>query len=70
MKLEIYMKSGNVITLKGIKEYSGKFQGNRITELTLKYYPLRRPNRTVNVKSIDLSQIEAIVEINTFFRLT
>lgn len=62
MKLEIYMKSGNVIHLKGIESCDIRYNSNTITSLTLTTKSgFLKPSRALFVPSIDLSQIEAIV---------
>lgn len=63
MKLEIYMKSGNVIHLNGIKSCNIKYTGNTITSLSVETKTsLFAPARKLFVPSVDLSQIEGIVQ--------
>ena len=61
MKLTIYMKSGNKIVLRFIKAYQVQKVENRIVGLTItrtQFWPGQR----LMVKTIDLSQIEAITQ--------
>lgn len=62
MKLRIYMKSGNVIVLPGIKNYKIKNVGNAITYLQMDQTFFSRCFSRVRllIQTIDLSQIEAI----------
>lgn len=63
MKLNIYMKSGNVIPVHGVKEWKVNTIGNSVTTLSIKYtwFAIRVYSRErLLVGSIDLSQIEAI----------
>ena len=61
--LRIFMKSGNVVTLRGIKDWKIQTTGNRITrlEITRRRYAVLFYARPI-MSSIDLSQIEAITE--------
>lgn len=59
MKLKIYMKSGNVIPLFGIKNYNFQYRGNTIVGVELH---VRRWSRArLIIGTIDMSQIEAVV---------
>jgi hypothetical protein len=63
MKLKLYMKSGNVIIIKGIKDIHYKYIGNEITALTVEWTWLAKKfsqKRGVLLKSVDLSQIECM----------
>lgn len=63
MKLKLYMKSGNVVTVSGVKNVKYKHHGNEITELTVEWTWLERKlfkKRGVMVPSVDLSQIECM----------
>ena len=64
MKLEIYMKSGNVIKIGNIKTWSAKYRGDEITALSIESgFSIGLINsRRLIVGSIALVQIEAIVE--------
>jgi hypothetical protein len=55
--LNIYMKSGNVIRLDGIKEYEIKNQGDDIVGFQIEWH---KPNQRLLVKTLDLRQIEAV----------
>lgn len=69
MKLTIYMKSGNVITVRGVKNWNGQYSGNTITKLHISRYrsiPFLTPSSLLWVSTLDLSQIEAIVETKYF----
>lgn len=68
MKLTIYMKSGNVITVRGVKAWNGQYSGNTITKLQIVRYwiPFMAPKAKLIMGSVDLSQIEAIVETKYF----
>lgn len=62
MNLTIYMKSGNAIKLTGVKDYKIENIGNNITGITLTqdlHWWLF--SRRLLVKTINLSQIEAVV---------
>ena len=59
MILTFYMKSGNRIRVRGVKEYTINNAGNEIIGLSLKYYWFRFGKRLL-VKTMDLSQIEAV----------
>lgn len=65
MKLTIYMKSGNAIVTTGVKEYEIENKGNEIVGLKLVYLPELVLKATFRkkllVKTVDLSQIEAVV---------
>lgn len=63
MILDIYMKSGNVITIRHIESYEIKNNGDEIVSLMLekeKRFGLTRHAGLV-VKTIALTQIEAVV---------
>lgn len=63
MKLNIYMKSGNVIPVHGVKEWKANTRGNSVITLSIAYtrFAMRVYSRErLIVRSIDLSQIEAI----------
>jgi len=61
MQLKIFMKSGNVIKLRGIKNYTVKALGNEVTTLDLEMYRWRIfKGHTIAMAALDLSQIEAI----------
>lgn len=68
MKLTIYMKSGNAITVRGIKHWEIKFSNNLVNRLFIERYsfPFMAPKAKLIMGSIDLSQIEAIVETKFF----
>lgn len=60
MKIEIYMKSGNVINLDGIEEANISNKGGKIVGLEIvRSVPLVA--RALMVQSIDLNQVEAVV---------
>ena len=62
--LHIHMKSGNVLKLKGIKDWSLKCNGDQITSLKIvrsRWANFMGYPRLI-VQSIDLKQIEAVVE--------
>lgn len=61
MKITIYMKSGNKIVLPFIKKYDFEYEGDEITKLSIARRKLW-PGEKLEVKSIALSQIEAITE--------
>lgn len=59
MKITIYMKSGNKITLRNIKEYEFQNRGDDIVGIKL----VRRswmPGTYALAKTFDLRQIEAV----------
>lgn len=63
MKLNIYMKSGNVIPVHGVKEWKANTWENSVITLSIEYtwFAMRVYSRErLIVRSIDLSQIEAI----------
>jgi hypothetical protein len=66
MKLEIYMKSGNVIAVRGVSDCEIGYKGNTITSLTIEYRKWFRPSRRLFMASVDLTQIEAIVKTGLF----
>ena len=55
--LRLYMKSGNVIEIDRIKDYTIKNEGNAIVGLNLTW---KNPRQQLLVKTIDLTQIEAV----------
>ena len=62
--LKIYMKSGNVITLKRITEWKVKSERTVVSlEITRKKYGQER----LIMNSLDLSQVEAITETKGWF---
>lgn len=61
MKLSIFMKSGNVIRIRGVSNYEFKMNGNSISELELEQYGKIFGGPRLLVGTIDLSQIEAVV---------
>jgi hypothetical protein len=68
MTLEIYMKSGNIIKDRNVKKWEAGYRGNEITRLSIThkhktFLDLFRPRKQLKVETIDLSQIEAIVEV-------
>jgi len=63
MKLNIYMKSGNVIHIHGVKSWDANKTGDRVSFLKITYtwFALHvYCKERLLVKSINLSQIEAI----------
>lgn len=63
MKLNIYMKSGNVIPIHGVKEWKINTKGNSVTTLSIEYtwFAMRVYSKErLLVMTIDLSQIEAV----------
>lgn len=58
MKVTIYMKSGNKLVQRGVKEYSVKHVGDDITGLSVKVHFWARLR--VLVGTVALSQIEAV----------
>lgn len=58
MKLKIYMKSGNIVTQGGVKDYKIYYEGNEVKQLSIDLYWWGR--RRLIMSSLDLSQIEAI----------
>lgn len=61
MKLNIYMKSGNIITVGGVKEYKVINKGDEIIHLTIEQRPyMKFFADKLLVNSINLSQIEAV----------
>jgi len=64
MKLDVYMKSGNVITATEVESWDGKFVGNSISGINIKYREGSHKSGSgmLLVGSMDLSQIEGIVE--------
>lgn len=64
MTLEIYMKSGNKIKCNAEK-WDASYKGNEITHFSITRKPKAffRPKKQLIVETMDLSQIEAIVEV-------
>ena len=64
MKLRIYFKSGNIVTTKGVKswEVGGSGSINSIKVLYKKRFLPFSKSRVI-VKSIDLENIDCIVEL-------
>lgn len=60
--LEIYMKSGNVIRIDSIADYTFKRTERGISEFSISW---DKPSRRLLVGTIDLSQIEAICEVTS-----
>lgn len=63
MKLNIYMKSGNVITTHGVKAWEVKERADAIVSLTIKYSWFANHvycREQLIITSIALGQIEAI----------
>jgi len=61
MKLNLYMKSGNVIVLNGIDNYKLKANNDNIIYLELVMSDKARGEKLI-MPSLDLSQIEAITQ--------
>lgn len=72
MKLTLYMRSGNKIELKGVKDFEGKVSRSRneLDSLTVKYHtlPFLKPKCKVLMSSIQMEQVEAIT-VTKFFEL-
>lgn len=61
MKLKLYMKSGNVITVNRVKDWKIKWEGNCVTFLSIeRHKPFFTADERPIMGSIDLRQIEAI----------
>lgn len=62
MKVSIHMRSGNVITMRGIKNWEIRTNGNEVVGITLERNWLGRAvfPRLV-VKSLNLQQIDAVL---------
>jgi len=61
MKLNIYMKSGNKITMGNVKNYEIGNSGNEITKIFIERGSFwGGGGERLLVKTIDLSQIEAV----------
>ncbi len=58
--LILYMKSGHKITVPDVVEWSGRVNGNDILSLTIIWNKNRKGG--LALQTLDLSQIEAIVE--------
>lgn len=63
MKLRMYMKSGNQVTLTNVADWKIKYQGNEITSLHVEYEKSKPDDKGVVIGSIDLSQIEAMERV-------
>ena len=63
MGLMIYMKSGNKIFTDNIVDYSFKRGENGITSAEITYSVKTPPTLRLRLATVDLSQIEAIVEL-------
>ena len=62
-KLTIYMKSGNTIELKGVKDWEVRATDESVVYLKIKYRTgLFAPKNKLIITTITLSQIEAIVK--------
>jgi hypothetical protein len=57
MTLEIYMRSGNVLVLDGVKDWKTETAGDTVTRLELSWF---NPSRRLVVSTIALGNIEAI----------
>jgi len=64
MKLDVYMKSGNVLTATEVESWEGDYVGNSMSRITIKYREDSHKSGSgkLLVGSMDLSQIEGIVE--------
>jgi hypothetical protein len=64
--LTIYMKSGNRIRLRFIKDWKVRCGTGGLAELTIVRHPLFEwlPHPKLILSSIDLTQIEAITHVN------
>ena len=61
-RLTFYMKSGNVIVQRGVKDWEVKSQGDGVTYIRVIYRKgLLAPKQKMVVAAMDLTQIEAIV---------
>ena len=58
MTLEIYMKSGNMIQINRVTEYSFSTNSDGVTKLSMTQ---QHGGRKLLVSTIDLNQIEAVV---------
>lgn len=55
------MKSGNVIRVKGVKDWKMKYKGNDITFLSIEQRTgIFAPSEKIIMGGLDLSQIEAV----------
>lgn len=61
MKLSIFMKSGNVIRIRGVRSYKFNIDGNSISSLELEQHGRIFGGPRLLLGTIDLSQIEAVV---------
>lgn len=61
--LTIYMRSGNVIKVRGLKDWTIEAQGNTVTKVSLKRSKLAGflGIPILVLSAVDLSQIEAVV---------
>jgi len=62
MRLTFYMKSGNVITQRRVKDYNVKSRGDEIVGLTIRHHKWFPPRAKILISSINLAQIECIVK--------
>jgi hypothetical protein len=60
-KLDIYMKSGNVIRIDRVNDYAFNANSSGVTKIELTQDTV---GRKLLVTTIDLSQIEAVVVVN------
>jgi hypothetical protein len=62
--LDIYMKSGNVIRVKNVKDWSFRSNGNEVIYLKVEQgKSIFRSRRGLIISTIDLSQIEGVAEL-------
>ncbi len=66
MKVNFYMKSGNKISVTGIKDLDFKYKGNEITSISVVFRRFRTGKSKIIVASLNLSQIEAITSESLF----
>lgn len=62
MKINIFMKSGNVITLTRVKTWAIKYNCNNIVSLSISYHRWFQKERLI-IESIDLKSVEAITKV-------
>ena len=60
MKVRLFMKSGNQVVITHVEDFSIKYNGDRIKELSVVWEDDVPKKIGVMVGSINLSQIEAI----------
>jgi hypothetical protein len=60
MTLEIYMKSGNMIQINRVTEYTFNNNSDGVNKLSMTQH---NGGRKLLVSTIDLSQIEAVVQV-------